>query len=107
MYARAIPANSPRSVRRPRAQWPIRVRNSGLLAVATLFLLVGFARVVEGAAPSNYETVFVQPGDTLWTIAGDRYPGTDVRNKVIQIEQANHLNHRPIHAGDALRVPSR
>jgi len=78
-----------------------------LIAVATVSLLLGFAKAVEGAAPSATETVMVEPGDTLWTIAADRYPGTDVRNRIIQIEQANHLNHRPIHAGETLRVPSR
>ena len=75
--------------------------------MATGALLLGFAKVAEGGAPARYESVVVEPGDTLWSIAGDRYPGTDVRNKVIAIEEANHLNHRPIRAGETIRVPSR
>ncbi len=49
----------------------------------------------------------VQPGDTLWAIAADRYPNSDVRAKVWQIEQVNHLSGETLQPGETLRVPSR
>lgn len=76
-----------------------------VITVATLSL--GFARVAEGGAAGPYEALTVQPGDSLWSIAADRYPGADVRVKVIQIEQANHLGGPAIAAGQKLQVPTR
>jgi LysM repeat protein len=73
--------------------------------MATLSL--GFAKVAEGGAAGPYEALTVQSGDTLWSIAADRYPGADVRAKVFQIEQANHLNGPAIEAGEKLQVPTR
>ena len=53
------------------------------------------------------QTVTVQPGDTLWTIASERYPNSDVRAKVWQIEQANHLFGQALQPGETIEVPSR
>ena len=107
MYAIARATYQPRSSRRPRSPWPGRLRNGALLAGAVITLSLGLARVAEGGAPSGYEAVSIQPGDTLWTIASDRYPGADVRSKVWQIEQANHLDGVSLHPGQTIRVPSR
>lgn len=106
MYA-YISSSRPHARPRLRRQWRRHTRNALLILAATVVLLLGFARVAEGGAPARYESVIVEPGDTLWSIAGDRYPGTDIRNKVIAIEEANHLNHRPIRAGEMIKVPSR
>ena len=107
MYATTATTFSPRRLRRPRSPWPARARSAGLLAGALLALSLGFAKVAEGGAPSAYETVTIGPGDTLWAIAADRYPGADVRAKVWQIEQANHLQGETLHPGEAIQVPSR
>jgi len=78
-----------------------------LIGGAVLALSLGFARVAQGGAPAAYETVTIEPGDTLWSIAGDRYPGTDVRAKIYQIEQANHIHGASLTPGETIRVPSR
>lgn len=107
MYAYSATVDHPRSHRRPRNAWPGRLRNAAVFTGALLALSLGLARVAEGGAPSAFDNVSVQPGDTLWSIAAERYPGTDVRSKVWQIEQANHLGKASLHPGDTIRVPSR
>lgn len=107
MYALTSSALSSRRLRRPRSPWPARARSAAVLAGAVLALSLGFAKVAEGGAPSAYESVAIVSGDTLWAIAADRYPGTDVRAKVWQIEQVNHLQGETLRPGDTIRVPSR
>jgi LysM repeat protein len=72
-----------------------------------LVLSLGLARAAEGGAQGAYETLTVQPGDTLWAIASEHYPGTDVRAKIYQIEQANHLSAEVLYPGETLQVPTR
>jgi len=47
----------------------------------------------------------VQPYDTLWTIASAHYGGTDVREAIWRIQQANHLTDATIHPGEKLVLP--
>jgi LysM repeat protein len=48
----------------------------------------------------------VQPGDTLWSIAAEHYPSSDVRAKVEEIERANGLHSPVIQVGETLHLPS-
>ena len=57
----------------------------------------------SGAAGAAAPTVVVQPGDTLWSIAADIAPGTDVRVTVDQLVQLNGGN--PIVPGQELVLP--
>lgn len=86
-----------------------RIRPVGR-AVAVLILAVsvslGLAVVAHGGSTGDaYTTVVVQPGDTLWSIAAERYPGDDVRGRVDGIERANGLSNPVIVAGETLRLP--
>jgi nucleoid-associated protein YgaU len=107
MYAMTTPLRNTRRARRPRSPWPARLRNSAVLAGAVLALSLGLAKVAEGGAEGGFATVTVQPGDTVWAIAASRYPDSDVRAKVWQIEQVNHLSGKTLQPGQALQVPSR
>jgi nucleoid-associated protein YgaU len=110
MYAMAAPLRQTRRARRQRSPWPGRLRRSALLAGAVLALSLGLATVAEGGASPGggaNQAVTVQPGDTLWAIASNRYPGSDVRAKVWQIEQANHLAGKTLQPGETIEVPSR
>ncbi len=73
----------------------------GAVAAANLAL----ALVVHGGTPAVYTEVVVQPGDTLWSIASERYPGDDVRVRVDDIERLNGLHSPLIEAGQTLRLP--
>jgi len=107
MYMMTSPTFRPHRARRPRSPWPARLGRVFGVAGALLALSIGLARVAEGEAPGAYETVTVQSGDTLWTMAAQRYPGTDVRVKIYQIEQANQLSGEVLYPGETLRVPTR
>lgn len=74
----------------------------GAVAAANLAL----ALVVHGGSPAAYTEVLVQPGDTLWSIAAERYPRDDVRVRVDDIERANGLHSPVIEAGQTLRLPA-
>jgi nucleoid-associated protein YgaU len=75
-------------------------------AVLALLLGLGFAHAVQGSAPVEYETVTVQAGDTLWSLAERRYPNEDVRGRVAQIERENGLSDPVLHTGQTLRLRS-
>jgi len=57
----------------------------------------------SSAAGAAAPTVVVQPGDTLWSIAADIAPDTDVRITVDQLVQLNGGN--PIVPGQELVLP--
>lgn len=78
-----------------------------LAAVAALFLFgAGLALGAHGSTSTGYETVVVQPGDTLWSIASEHYPADDVRARVQDIEDANGMDGPVIAAGQTLKLPS-
>jgi len=70
-----------------------------------LSVSLGLAVAAHGSSAGE-TTVVVQPGDTLWSIASERYPSDDVRGRVADIERANGLHSPVIHAGEALRLPA-
>jgi nucleoid-associated protein YgaU len=74
-------------------------------AVGVALFGVGMAAAAHGSPPTGYSTVVVQPGDTLWSIATQRYPGDDVRERVQDIEAANGLQGPQIRPGESLRLP--
>jgi LysM repeat protein len=70
------------------------------------FLLVALATAVHGSAPAAYDTVTVRPGDTLWSIASQRYPDADPRQMVDEIAQDNHMSRPIVYPGERLKVPA-
>jgi LysM repeat protein len=72
-----------------------------LVLLAALVWAV-IARASTAAGPER--TYVVQPGDTLWSIASERYGG-DPRSGVWQIERRNGLGGRPLVAGRRIVLP--
>jgi LysM repeat protein len=68
-------------------------------------IVFGLSKTVAGAGPTGLTTYQVRPGDTLWSIAAERYTGADVRERVGEIEQANGLTSPAIVPGEVLKVP--
>jgi nucleoid-associated protein YgaU len=89
-----------------RQGWLLRPWQALVVLAVTGALLLGLARSAHGEPAARYETVLVQPGDTLWAIAAARYPNSDVRQKIDDIESANRLSGPSIRAGQELRVPA-
>ena len=75
-----------------------------LAAVAcAVALLLGYAAPSSGASHPGHHRV--RAGDTLWSIAVRAYPGSDPRDGVYRIEQANDLHDATIAAGQVLVLP--
>jgi nucleoid-associated protein YgaU len=86
-----------------------RIRPAGRLAAVMLLALsvsLWLAIVAHGGTAAQDSTIVVQPGDTLWSIAAQRYPTDDVRDRVDGIERANGLQSPLIEAGEILRLPA-
>jgi LysM repeat protein len=61
---------------------------------------------VEGSAPAGGQTVLVQRGDTIWSVASRQYPNSDPRIRVEQIERLNDLDGPVVRPGERLRLPA-
>ena len=116
------PEGGPPRTRRVRQ--PVRLTRRGRVVVAGVAVLaagalsVGLATAARAdrapagtaaggaAAPGRYVArVTVQPGQSLWTLAGVYDPGADPRDVVLQIQQLNSLPGAQLRAGETLWVP--
>lgn len=93
---------APRAPRRKAA----RIKTGRVLVVLGI-LLVGLMQAAYGGGRTGTETITVQPGQTVWSIAAARYPDDDTRGRVGEILQLNQLGSQPIYAGERLSVPAK
>ena len=87
-----------------------------IVAVAlTLFFVLAMsvfsarhAAYAESVSNITYETIRVQPGDSLWSLA-EEYPieGLSTQETSDMIRNVNHLEHGSLAAGAHLKVPAR
>ena len=102
MYASG---HSIRPIRSSRSDQVLRrLYRWALVFVAALAVMLALSRIAHGGEAAA--TVVVQPGDTLWSIAADRYPGDDTRSRVDDIERLNNLSGPVIVVGETLRLPA-
>jgi len=75
-----------------------------LLVVSLLVVFVALyaARPTRSAGPET--RYVVQPGDTLWTIASERYDG-DPRHAIWRIKERNRLDTSTLAPGVVLHLP--
>lgn len=82
----------------------------GVLAVTLVLASVAAATMAGGSradAPIVYETVTVQPGESLWEIARVAAPDTDPRSTISWIAELNDLpTGGTVRAGQQLTVPA-
>lgn len=100
---------------RPVSRGQVRLTRRGRLVVFAAMLAVVFAVVLalsgqstasgESGEDVRTERIVVQPGDTLWTIAGQYADGGDVRETIDELEQLNALDTAMLRAGQELFVP--
>jgi nucleoid-associated protein YgaU len=93
----------------------VRLTRRGRVVLAVVVALVVAGLVVAGAtaaqasgpaaAHGGDSRVFVQPGDTLWSIALRTDPGADPQSVVAGILRANHLPGSSVTVGQRLWVP--
>jgi LysM domain-containing protein len=114
--ARFAPAPAPAPAR-PAARPAIRLTRRGRVVLAVLAALVLAGLFVAGATAAQASApaaahagdtrVFVQPGDTLWSIAQQARPDADPQAVVQDILSANHLSSASVTVGQRLWVPRR
>lgn len=113
----------PMSMNRPAPRPPLRLTRRGKIVLigiplvllgALLLSLAGFFNSPAKASDSPGEllvtptvTVTVQPGESLWAIAGTVDPGRDARDVVADIVQLNNLPAGAVLPGQQLYVPTR
>ena len=96
-------ASSPRRYpRRRRSRRPRLIATAAGIAASALLLIGG---VAYGGGSSGPQRLTVHSGDTLWAIAQAHY-GDDVQNRVVEIEQVNHLAGARISPGEVLVLPA-
>ncbi|WP_433876577.1 LysM peptidoglycan-binding domain-containing protein [Sinomonas atrocyanea] len=101
------------------AHAPLRLTRRGKLVLiilpvfaAALAVLVAWSALmapakagVEAVGPGAVETVTVQPGQSLWSIAEGRVPDQDPRVTISQIRQLNDLTSTRVVPGEQIVVP--
>ena len=97
---------------------PVALKASTVVAPAvalTLFFLLAtsivsarHAAYAESASNVTCETVRVQSGDSLWSLAQEHsVDGLTTQETSDIIRSVNHLEHGSLDAGDVLKVPAR
>ncbi|MCI7620195.1 MAG: LysM peptidoglycan-binding domain-containing protein [Collinsella sp.] len=97
---------------------PVALKVSTIVALAvalTLFFVLAtsifsarHAAYAESASNVTYETVRVQSGDSLWSLAQEHsVDGLSTQETSDIIRSVNHLEHGSLDAGDVLKVPAR
>lgn len=85
------------------------------IVAAPLAIALGFAILAGGsalaareggAAAGSFETVTVEPGGSLWTIAEEVAPNADPRDVVDAIARLNALGGTQVSAGQRLAIPA-
>ena len=77
------------------------IRLLGLIALLALALVLSNARAAGVGAEVRY---VVEPGDTLWSIAAERYGG-DPRKGVWRVQERNELAGARLTPGMVLYLP--
>jgi hypothetical protein len=88
---------------RPKAA---RIKVGRVLIVLAILWMV-FIKAAYGGARTGTERVTVQPGQTVWSIAAQRYPDDDIRGRVGEIVRLNNVGDQPVYADERLQVPAR
>lgn len=109
------PAFSPIAAAPRRASSTVRLTHRGRVVVLLTFLVLAFGVMVavsgwatasrEAGTPEPVRVMVVQPGDTLYAIAGEIAGPGEVRAMVHRIQQLNSLSGANLQVGQKLAVP--
>lgn len=108
------------SLEQAEARTRLRLTRRGRVVFGTFFaLLVVFALALvaifggaqavatDEAASTEFGYVVVQPGASLWQVAGEIDPSADPRDLVAEIVRLNKLSDSGVQAGQPVAVPLR
>jgi len=66
----------------------------------------GQAAAGDTHATTTFQTVTVQPGESLWQVAEDQAPNADPRDFVQDVVTLNNLDGSAVQAGQQLSIPT-
>jgi hypothetical protein len=78
-----------------------------LVVVALAVLNGGQASAGDQQAHVHFQTVTVQPGETLWQLAGEEAPNADPRDFVQDVIDLNALGGSDLQAGQQIAIPAK
>ncbi|PCN48310.1 hypothetical protein Csp2054_07785 [Curtobacterium sp. 'Ferrero'] len=80
-----------------------------LLVVAIAVLNGGGAAAGDaaGTGSTRFETVTIQPGETLWQLAEETAPDSDPRDFVADVVNLNALDGSALQAGETISIPTK
>ncbi|MBF4585740.1 LysM domain-containing protein [Curtobacterium sp. PhB142] len=82
-----------------------------LLIVVAFFVLNGgqasAGDAAAGGARTQFDTVTIQPGETLWQLAEDTAPNADPRDFVQDVISLNALDGSGLQAGEQIAIPTK
>lgn len=76
-----------------------------VMLTVTLLAILLFQISAKANAKTDYKSVTVSHGDTLWKIAEENSNNSDIRQIVYQIRKINKLETANISPGQVIRVP--
>lgn len=88
------------------------ILSSTLVIIMVLSILILVSNSALSFAPQGHTTVYVENGDTLWSIAQNQrennayYEGKDIRYIVKDIRKVNNLNDCNLSIGQVLTIPT-
>lgn len=117
-HFQAVATKPVRTQRATVALAPVALKASTIVAVAvafTLFFVLAtsvfsarHAAYADSVANVTYETVRVQSGDSLWSLAQEHpVDGLSTQETSDMIRSVNHLDRGSLDAGAVLKVPAR
>ncbi|WP_228506016.1 LysM peptidoglycan-binding domain-containing protein [Curtobacterium sp. VKM Ac-1395] len=78
-----------------------------LVVVAVVGLNGGQASAGNTSADVHFQTVTVEPGETLWQLAEETAPNADPRDFVQDVVNLNALDGSGVQAGEQLAIPTK
>lgn len=75
-----------------------------ILAITAASAVLGLSNV-KGMTAQQYIRIQVKPGDTLWCLAGEYMPNTDIRKSINVISEINDTSASELYAGQVLKIP--
>ena len=102
-FAPTVRAPRVRLTRRGRAVFFVAFLAAVLVAMSALGSLAAASR--DAGTPEPVRIVEVQPGDTLFNLAGEVAAPGKVRDMVAHIEQLNALNGPELQVGQKIAIP--
>ena len=79
-----------------------------LLILSILIIIISITAFSQSnQTPAEFETIIVEPGETLWQIARENYnPQENLRKVIYEIRETNDLDNVILNPGQELKLPA-